>query len=197
MLTMTESAHQKILTLLEAQDRDDLVVFLAIRGRGPGGFQYEFGFVPEADRGDDDVLVDAGGFQLHIDPESAPNLEGATLDFVEDLARSGFKIDNPNPVWTDPLAQAVQQVIDTRINPSVAMHGGFVTLLEVKDNVAYIALGGGCQGCGVANVTLRQGIEVMIREAVPEIHEIVDATDHAAGTNPYYHPSKGGQSPLA
>jgi Fe-S cluster biogenesis protein NfuA len=78
------------------------------------------------------------------------------------------------------------------------MHGGYITLLDVKDDVAYVALGGGCQGCGMANVTLKQGIEALIREAVPEIHQVVDTTDHAGGTNPYYQPSKGGgQSPFA
>jgi Fe-S cluster biogenesis protein NfuA len=89
-------------------------------------------------------------------------------------------------------------VIDTKINPGVAMHGGYVTLLDVKDDIAYVALGGGCQGCGMANVTLKQGIEVIIREAVPEIHQVIDSTDHAGGTNPYYQPSKGGgPSPFA
>ncbi|MBI2115943.1 MAG: NifU family protein, partial [candidate division NC10 bacterium] len=140
---------------------------------------------------------DAGGFQVFIDSQSAPNLEGSTIDFVGGISQSGLRIDNPSSIWTDPKAKAVQQVIDTRINPGVASHGGYVTLLDVKGDVAYIALGGGCQGCGMADVTLKQGIEVMIREAVPEIRQIVDTTDHAGGTNPFYQPSKGGQSPLA
>ncbi len=72
-----------------------------------------------------------------------------------------------------------------------------MALLEVKDAVAYIQLGGGCQGCGMVDVTLKQGIEVRIREAVPAIREIVDSTDHAGGKNPYYQPSKGGPSPYS
>jgi Fe/S biogenesis protein NfuA len=120
------------------------------------------------------------------------------LNFVEGIHQSGFQIDNPNSVWTDPRAKAVQEVIDSKINPGVAMHGGYVTLLDVKEDVAYVALGGGCQGCGMANVTLKQGIEVIIREAVPEIRQVIDTTDHAGGTNPYYQPSKGGgPSPFA
>jgi Fe/S biogenesis protein NfuA len=197
MLTITDTAQKKILSLLEAQGRQESALRVAIAGRGPGGFQYDLRFVGGVEKGPEDIVVEAGGFQVFIDPQSAPNLEGATLDFVEGIYQSGFKIDNPNSIWTDPKAQAVQQVIDTRINPGVAMHGGYITLLDVKDDVAYIALGGGCQGCGMADVTLKQGIEVMIREAVPEIRQVVDSTDHAGGTNPYYQPSKGGQSPFA
>jgi Fe/S biogenesis protein NfuA len=141
-------------------------------------------------------VVDAGGFKVFIDPQSAPNLKSATMDYVTGFFESGFKIENPNSIWSDPKAAAVQRVIDTQINPGVAAHGGHVTLLDVKDDIAYIALGGGCQGCGMADVTLKQGIEVMIRKAVPEIRQIIDTTDHAGGTNPYYQSSKGGQSPL-
>ncbi|MBI4840208.1 MAG: iron-sulfur cluster assembly accessory protein [candidate division NC10 bacterium] len=197
MLTITDPAQKKILALLESQGRQGSALRVAITGRGPGGFQYDLRFVGGAERGPQDLVVDAEGFQVFIDAQSAPNLKGATLDFVEGINQSGFKIDNPNSIWTDPRAKAVQQVIDTRINPGVAMHGGYVTLLDVKDDVAYIALGGGCQGCGMADVTLKQGIEVMIREEVPEIRQIMDTTDHAGGTNPFYQPSKGGQSPFA
>jgi Fe/S biogenesis protein NfuA len=111
---------------------------------------------------------------------------------VEDAHQSGFKIDNPNPLWTDPVAAAVQKVFDEEINPAVAAHGGWVALLDVREGVAFVQLGGGCQGCGMVDVTLRQGIEVRLREVVPQIREVVDTTDHAGGANPYYRPSKGG-----
>jgi Fe/S biogenesis protein NfuA len=202
MITFTGKAKDKILELLAAEDQKDLALRIAIPGRARAGWQYQLQFVAPDEKDPDDIVVDGGGFQVYIDPESAPNLEGATVDYVErgpiPGADSGFKIENPNPIWKDPKAQAVQEVLDTRINPGVAMHGGNVMLLDVKDDIAYIALGGGCQGCGMADVTLRQGIEVMIKEAVPEIREIIDTTDHAAGRNPFYQPSKGGgPSPLA
>jgi len=196
MLTITDVAKKKILALMGAEKQQGLALRVGITGRGPGGFRYNLQFTEEDEKGAEDIVIDAGGFQVLIDPESAPNLKGATIDYVDGIYESGFKIDNPNPLWTDPKARAVQEVIDTQINPGVAMHGGFVTLLDVRDDTAYIALGGGCQGCGMADVTLKQGIEVMIREAVPEIRKIIDTTDHAAGTNPYYQPSKGGHSPL-
>jgi Fe/S biogenesis protein NfuA len=198
MFIMTDAAKQRISDLLAAEDRQGLALRVAIVGRGPGGFQYKLGFVREEEKGADDTVIEAGSFQVLVDPESAPNLQGATIDFVDGIFESGFKIDNPNSVWTDPKAIAIQRLLDTQINPAVASHGGYVTLLDVKDDIAYIALGGGCQGCGMADVTLKQGIEVVIKEEVPEIRQIIDTTDHASGTNPYYQPAKGGrgQSPL-
>ena len=192
MITVTEAARKKILELLAAEGREGLALRFAVDGRGPGGFQYRLGFVGPEERANVDAVVEAGGFQRLVDPQSAPNLTGTSIDYLETATESGFKIDNPNAVWSDPSALAVQKVLDEEINPAVASHGGFVTLLDVKDDVVYIALGGGCQGCGMVDVTLKQGIEVRIREAVPAIREIVDTTDHAGGTNPYYQPSKGG-----
>lgn len=88
------------------------------------------------------------------------------------------------------LKWAIRDLLDREINPAVAQHGGFVELIEVKKNNVYLRLGGGCQGCGAADVTLKQGIAKAIRVLVPAIGEILDTTDHAAGRNPYYSPSK-------
>ena len=196
MISVTESAKSKILELIKSQGREGLALRAGVAGRGPGGFQYRLNFVGEEERAADDRVVEAGGFKVLVDAASVPLLEGSTLDFVEGPQGSGFKIDNPNPLWSDPRALSVQRVLDEEINPAVAQHGGWVNLLEVKDDVAYIQLGGGCQGCGMADVTLKQGIEVRIREAVPEISRIIDTTDHAGGKNPYYQPAKGGRSPF-
>jgi Fe-S cluster biogenesis protein NfuA len=84
----------------------------------------------------------------------------------------------------------VQRVLDTQINPSVAGHGGKITLLDVKGDAIYIKMGGGCQGCGMASVTLKSGIEKAIHQYVPEVKDIFDTTDHASGRNPYYSPAK-------
>jgi len=88
------------------------------------------------------------------------------------------------------LKERVQHLLDTSINPGVAGHGGFVRLVDVQDNVVYLQMGGGCQGCGMADVTLKAGIESLIKEEIPEVTEVLDTTDHAAGRNPYYTPSK-------
>lgn len=88
------------------------------------------------------------------------------------------------------VAQRVMQVLDQQVNPAIAAHGGHAELVAVEEDAAYLRLGGGCQGCGMATVTLGQGIEVAILEAVPEIARVVDVTDHTVGTNPYFEPSK-------
>jgi Fe-S cluster biogenesis protein NfuA len=91
---------------------------------------------------------------------------------------------------SEEFRRKVQQVLDDMINPGVAAHGGFVELLDVQDDNVFIRMGGGCQGCGAADVTLKMGIERMIRDQVPQVREIFDSTDHASGQNPFYAPSK-------
>ena len=88
------------------------------------------------------------------------------------------------------IRDRVQQVLDTEINPSVAAHGGVIKLIDVQDNLVYIQMGGGCQGCGQADVTLKFGIATAIRAAVDGVGDILDVTDHASGRNPFYTPSK-------
>jgi Fe-S cluster biogenesis protein NfuA len=115
-------------------------------------------------------------------------------------ARIREHIHSGDPAVTDEFAKSippegeirkrVQQILDREINPALGMHGGWVELIDVKKNSVYLRLGGGCQGCGAADVTLKQGIVRSIRELVPEVGEILDTTDHAAGRNPYYQPRK-------
>ena len=95
-----------------------------------------------------------------------------------------------------PDALAIRRLLDEEINPSVAAHGGHIALIDVKEDTVYIRLEGGCQGCGMADVTLKHGIETAIRQAVPAITQVLDVTDHAGGGNPYYQPGKGGASPF-
>jgi Fe/S biogenesis protein NfuA len=186
MITFTETAKRQILTAIADENAPGLALRIGISGRGKSGFQYRMDLVEEAERDPRDLVEDAGEFRVLVDPESAPNLEGVTVDFVHRLQESGFKFDNPNSPWSSPTAAEVQRVIDEKINPQIAAHGGVVTLLDVKDDTAYVSMGGGCQGCGMADVTLKQGIETTILESVPEIRRVLDTTDHAAGTNPYY-----------
>jgi Fe/S biogenesis protein NfuA len=192
MLTITDTARQQIVSIMEAQGRQGDGLRVGIVGRSSAGFRYTMNLVEEGQESPEDVVVDSGTFKVFVDPQSAPHLQGVTVDYIDDgLHGSGFKIDNPNPVWTDPLALRVQELIDERINPGVAAHGGNVELLDIKDNAVYVRLGGGCQGCGMVDVTLRQGIEALIREEIPEIQQVIDTTDHASGQNPYYQPAKG------
>ena len=90
----------------------------------------------------------------------------------------------------DEVKTRIQKILDEMINPAVASHGGYVELLDVKENIAYLRLGGGCQGCGMVNVTLKQGIEATLKEEIPQLAGVIDQTDHAGGSNPYYQPAK-------
>jgi len=88
---------------------------------------------------------------------------------------------------SDPeIRRVVEELLEREVNPSVASHGGKISVVDVKDATLYIAMSGGCQGCAASQVTLKQGVEVMVRRVVPEVRAIIDATDHAAGTSPYY-----------
>jgi len=197
-LTITPTAKEQVLAAIAEEQRQGLGLRVAITGRGPTGFRYSLDLVAPGENLPDDLVLDEGEFKIFVDSKSAPKLEGSTIDFVSRLQESGFKFDNPNSMWGDERARRVQEVIDQRINPSIAAHGGYVTLLDVRDEVAYISFGGGCQGCGMVDVTLKQGVQVMIKEAVPELRDVLDTTDHAAGTNPYYQgEATGAESPIA
>ena len=191
MLTITESAKRKILSVIQAQGRPGDGLRIAIVGRTASGFTYDMHLVAAGEAAAEDIMVNTGEFPVLIDRGSAPHLQDVVIDYVENLQQSGFRIGNPNPVWTDPKAMALQELLDTQINPGVATHGGHVELVDVRDNVVYIRFSGGCQGCGMVGVTLNQGVEEAIREAFPEIRAIIDTTDHAAGINPYYQSSEG------
>ena len=143
MLDITTTALDKIKEMMEDKGKSDSVLRVAIRGRGPQGFLYQLGFVDQENKKPDDAELDVEGLKVFVDPETAPNLTGSTLDLVEVGGQQGFKFDNPNPLWHDPVSMKIQQVLDTNVNPSVAMHGGFVSLQEFKDGVAYVVLGGG------------------------------------------------------
>ena len=188
LLTVTPAALDKIAAGRKSTGRPEDVLRIGIKGRRGATFEYEFVLVDALGQQPDDIPIDYPGLRVIVDPKSADLLRGTTMD-VDPIGGS-FGIDNPNEGWKDALAQRAQKVLDSEINPAVRTHGGLVTLLEVKDGAAYIEMGGGCQGCGMKDVTLRQGIESAMKRSVPEITQIIDTTDHAAGTNPYYQPSK-------
>lgn len=208
ILEITPAAAAKIKELIDGREKPDLAVRVVLRGHLPGGkFQTEFKFVEFSERQETDIVQDAGSFQLFLDATAAESIQGAVVDFDEEKYLSGFNIEynteNYFPAgvkqkrdWDDPVAIAVQEVIDTHINPGVSAHGGWVILLDVKENQAYVEMGGGCQGCGLAAMTLREGIEQSIVEMVPEITGIVDVTDHGEGENPYYASEAQGETPF-
>ena len=189
MITVTDEAHVEIVKLMEKQEQPVLGVRIKAEAVSPLQANYRLRFVTDEQVEENDNTIAFEGFNIYVDPDSMGYVEEVTVDFVESLAGRGFKIDNPNrvpPHLKGTVAEKVQQIIDDKINPQIASHGGTLTLLDVKDNRAFVKFGGGCQGCGMADVTLKQGVEVLIKESCPEIEEILDVTDHADGRNPYF-----------
>ncbi len=194
MLTFTDSARKRVAHFLEMQ-QDQQVSALRIAGDRTS---QRLWLVKPSDREETDAVFRVDAFDVYLDPLTSDRLSGATVDFVEGAMQSGFRVFFPSPSWDDPLAQKVQDVIDTVINPGVAAHSGNVSLESVDGGVAYISFGGGCQGCGAADVTLKSGVERILKQHVPEITAVRDGTDHAAGTNPFYVSTDGAkESPLS
>ncbi|MDQ1432266.1 MAG: Fe/S biosis protein NfuA [Actinomycetota bacterium] len=200
LLTITEEARGKVLEVRAAEaDATDLALWVEVNGEQAGAYTYLMEFRPVSELGDDVVLQHHDDLPVAIPADSTELLRGATLEF-----NGGMVMQNPNrPVPASPamsdrppadlsgeVPQRVIQVLEQQINPAIAAHGGSAELVAVEDSTAYVRLGGGCVGCGMASVTLGQGIEVAILEAVPEVNQVIDVTDHAQGENPYYEAAK-------
>lgn len=188
VIRATEAATAQIARILQAEELTDQAVRVAIADRSPTGFQYQLEFCDQSERKPTDLVFEQEGLVFYIAGDSVDDLRGTTLDYVDTGFSAGFKFDNPNrpKLLEDPIAERVHRVLQDQINPGVASHGGHVQLLDVKDGTVYVRLGGGCQGCGQADSTVKDGIQTAICAAVPEIHTVLDVTDHAAGTNPYF-----------
>jgi Fe/S biogenesis protein NfuA len=185
----TDYALTRIQQVRVNRKQPDAGVRIAITGRSNGEFVYDLALVFAGQARDGDVVF-AGpeGIAFHAPPATVPYLDGITLD--ADRLSGALMVRNPNPLWLDPLAEQVQSFLDADINPMVAGHGGHIDLLDVTDGKAYIHMGGACQGCGMADVTLGQGVRVALLERFPDITDVVDSTNHAEGTNPYYQAAK-------
>lgn len=202
VLSITEPALELVLEARAGEDAAaDLGLFVEVSGTSGAVYAYDIWFEAVRDAGAGDHVEQHGGLTVVVPEGSAEKLSGATLDVGDD----GLVIVNPNtpppePGAVDPasfgslegpLAEAILTVLEQEVNPQIAAHGGRADLVGVdEEHVAYLQLSGGCQGCGLAQVTLSQGIAVAIQEAVPEIARIVDVTAHAQGSNPYYQASK-------
>ena len=200
VLAVAPDALEMILSLREQEPGDEEYgLLIEVTGIRAGQFQYELSFAPVSDAGEDSVVERHGDLPILLRRDDIEKLDGASLAMTE----QGLAMNNPNapasPIpqggpppgeMTGPLADQIQQVLSAQINPAIAGHGGAAELISVDGSIAYMRLSGGCQGCGMAAVTLKQGIERILLEAIPELTEVVDVTDHASGDNPYYEAAK-------
>ena len=199
-----EKAIAKILEIKEQEPGDnDYALFLQIDGVQGNQYTYDHIFLDLEQARSDDKRLEFDELVVIIASKDLDKFNNAKLELSDDPAAPGLTMDNPNtpspeifgnpdemPELTGELAEKVQTVLESQINPAIASHGGVAQLVGVEGKDIYLKLGGGCQGCGMAQVTLTQGIETSLREAIPEIGNIIDATDHASGDNPYFESAK-------
>jgi len=197
MIDISERAQQHFLRLLSQQGGDGMSIRLRVTQPGTAGANCELEFCEPADLQGDEWTIECKGFDFHIDGDSARWLEGATIDFETNATGGQLNIRAPKikgdiPGAESGLIERVRYVLDAEINPQLASHGGRVTLLEIDAKGAVLLqFGGGCHGCGMVDVTLKQGVEKTLRERVPEITAVRDATDHSGGEKPYYSKTEG------
>jgi Fe/S biogenesis protein NfuA len=200
ILTVTDAAVEKAVMVRSREDEPELhALWVEVVGSGLQS-SYDLYLKPLAEAPPDAHVQDHERIAVVIPAESIEPLRGATLDRQGDLLTGGLVLQTPpqaSPAigaapnaLEGPVADRVQRVLQEQINPAIASHGGSAELVGVQEGVAYLRLGGGCVGCGMVAVTLTQGIESTIVQMVPEVQRIVDVTDHASGTNPYYEPAK-------
>ena len=195
VFTVTPEAIARILELRTAEDdHEGLALRVEITGTSGVEYAYDLTFDPIAEAVDGDAVYQQGDLPVVVPADSVEHLMGATLD-VPAGGGPGLVLRNPNrpdPLsgkhleLTGDIAERVQQLLTQQINPSLASHGGFAELKGVEDTKVYVTMGGGCQGCAVSAMTLRDGIARSIQEAIPEVTEVIDTTDHEAGENPFY-----------
>lgn len=192
MIEISERAQRYFRHLIAQQDADDLGLRIQVMDPGTPRASCDLQFCPAGQRAEgDDVLV-FNGFDFAVAKSSKAWLQGAEIDFEEEDAGGQLTIKAPNikgnaPSDDAPLTERIGWVLDTEVNPQLASHGGRVSLVEVNEaSEAVLRFGGGCHGCGMADMTLNQGIEKTLMHHFPELTGVRDVTDHTTGENPYF-----------
>ena len=195
--TVSDVALDKVLELRQSEvDGDQLALRIEVTGAQGVDYTYDLAFelLSEADAADVPFAV-GSGLTVLIPDRDVGKLDGASLDLPSNPNQPGLVLRNPNRPDLGPNAaldldgtieENVREVLTKRINPSIAAHGGFAELVSVEGDTVVVQLGGGCQGCGMANATVTAGIEKTLRELIPGVERVVDLTDHASGENPYF-----------
>jgi Fe/S biogenesis protein NfuA len=197
LVEVTDAARDIVLgARAQENDPEHLALWIEVSGASSSAYSYDIYFQAITDASDKDSVYKVDELTVVVPATSADKLVGARLDW-SDEGDGGLVIVNPNtpPRSSGPepmgdlsgdLAQRVLAVLDEQVNPAIAAHGGRADLMRMDADIAVLSLSGGCQGCGMAKATLQQGIEVALKEAIPELKGVVDITDHAVGENPYY-----------
>jgi len=191
MIDISESAQAYFRRLLDTQGGDAVGIRLSAVHPGTPRADARLEFCDDGDLLGDEWAIECEGFVLYVDAPSVPFLDAATIDFASEATGGQLSIRAPKIKGTAPdvdasLVERVRWLIDSEINPQLASHKGRVALDSVDaDGVVWLRFGGGCHGCGMADVTLKQGIERTLIAKVPGVTAVRDATDHSTGTAPY------------
>jgi Fe/S biogenesis protein NfuA len=194
MIEITPIAQNYFKQLLEQQDESGAGLRISVVEPGTPRAGCDLQFCPAGEQRADDMAVEYSSFNLYVDAASSDWLKDAVIDFEENATGGQLTIKAPNikgsmPGADAPLDERVAWVLETEINPGLAGHGGMVTLENITEEKAVVLrFGGGCHGCGMADVTLKDGIETTLKGHFPEITAVLDVTDHSTGENPYYAP---------
>lgn len=197
MIQISENAQTHFRKLIEREALPGLGVRLAAVHPGTAHADVQLEFAEPADLAGDEWAIDCEGFTLWLDAASVKFLDGAEIDFTVQATGGQLQIRAPKikgeaPDGSASLVERVRWLVEHEINPQLASHGGHVAVEEVTaEGVVVLRFGGGCHGCGMADVTLKQGIEKTLLQKVPGVTEVRDATDHATGTAPYIKRSSG------
>jgi len=200
MIEITQNAQDYFRKLIQQQDEDGLGLRLSVNHAGTPGASCDLQFCPQGDNLPDDVVNAYDGFKLYVAQASEKWLADAMIDFEQDPTGGQLTIKAPGIKGNEPGKEAsiedrVEWLLQTEINPALASHGGRVALIEVTEaKEVILQFGGGCQGCGMADVTMKQGIEQTLKRNIPEVTAVKDVTDHSCGTNPYYASDTQGES---
>jgi Fe/S biogenesis protein NfuA len=192
MIEVSSTAQKYFRHLIEQQDMPGLGLRIRVIDPGTPRASCDLQFCPQGEQEATDQDIEFSGFNLYVAQDSSEWLVAAQIDFEEDSAGGQLSIRAPNIKGSKPAAEAglaerVAWILESEINPGLASHGGRVALAEITDEMdVVLQFGGGCHGCGMVDVTLKQGIEKALKGHFPEIRAIVDATDHSRGKNPYY-----------
>lgn len=205
ILSLTDEARNVVLDALANEAHSEgLALFVEVTGTRGAGYSYDLYFSDRADAPEDAAIGRDGDVTIVIPARSVDRLRGSRLEFASD-GGGGLVLVNPNVPSPEemnpgvpaeilalgldgPMATFAASVLEQSVNPAIASHGGRADLvaLDEEKKVAYIKLSGGCQGCAMSRMTLSQGIETSLREAIPELEGVIDVTDHASGENPFY-----------
>ena len=197
MLTLSDTAQTHFRRLIEQQGIDGLGIRIQAVQPGTPKADCRLEFCEAGDLTGSEWALQCEGFMLYVDAASTPYLDSAEIDYQTtetggQLTVRAPKLKGMPPADDAPLAERVRYLLDSEINPQIAAHGGRVSLEGITDSgVVTLRFGGGCHGCGMADVTLKQGIETTLRSRLPEITAVRDSTDHASGHNPYYRDHSG------